>query len=186
MLRRCERGPRLFGELQTEHIPDCRVCRRRLATCAVAVTACDSEARARSSIHRLPIAANSTVTGSPAGRSSRARSRSSGREIWSVPTRTISSPGWMPSRSAGLVDSTFVTRSGPSEVVAGCVDEAVPLVLQPLDVQQVAATLSASSIGIAKPMPWAPARTATLTPIISPSMFSSGPPELPGLMLASV
>ena len=32
----------------------------------------------------------------------------------------------------------------------------------------------------------APARTATLTPIISPSMFSSGPPELPGLMGASV
>ncbi len=31
-----------------------------------------------------------------------------------------------------------------------------------------------------------PARTATLTPIISPSMFSSGPPELPGLIGASV
>ena len=30
------------------------------------------------------------------------------------------------------------------------------------------------------------ARTATLMPIMSPSMFSSGPPELPGLMLASV
>ena len=35
-------------------------------------------------------------------------------------------------------------------------------------------------------MPWAPARMATLTPISSPLMFSSGPPELPGLMLASV
>ena len=31
-----------------------------------------------------------------------------------------------------------------------------------------------------------PARTATLTPIISPSMFNNGPPELPGLMGASV
>ena len=43
------------------------------------------------------------------------------------------------------------------------------------------AMVSALSIGIAKPMPWAPARTATLMPIISPSMFSSGPPELPGI-----
>ena len=41
-------------------------------------------------------------------------------------------------------------------------------------------------MGIAKPMPWAPARTATLMPITSPSMLRSGPPELPGLMLASV
>ena len=49
-----------------------------------------------------------------------------------------------------------------------------------------AATPMAMSTGIAKPMPWAPARTATLMPIISPSMFNSGPPELPGLMLASV
>ena len=31
-----------------------------------------------------------------------------------------------------------------------------------------------------------PARTATLTPIISPSMFTNGPPELPGLMGAEV
>ena len=49
-----------------------------------------------------------------------------------------------------------------------------------------AADLMAASTGMAKPMPWAPARMATLTPISSPLMFMSGPPELPGLMLASV
>ena len=49
-----------------------------------------------------------------------------------------------------------------------------------------AADLIMASTGMAKPMPWAPARMATLTPTSSPLMFSSGPPELPGLMLASV
>ena len=47
-------------------------------------------------------------------------------------------------------------------------------------------TCLTSSTGMAKPMPWAPARMATLTPTSSPSMLSSGPPELPGLIAASV
>ncbi len=41
-------------------------------------------------------------------------------------------------------------------------------------------------IGIAKPIPWAAALIAVLMPTISPRMLNSGPPELPGLMLASV
>ncbi len=49
-----------------------------------------------------------------------------------------------------------------------------------------AATRSMLSTGIANPIPWAPARMATFTPISSPLTLSSGPPELPGLMLASV
>jgi hypothetical protein len=40
--------------------------------------------------------------------------------------------------------------------------------------------------GIAKPMPEPPATIAVLIPITSPCMFTSGPPELPGLMAASV
>ena len=48
------------------------------------------------------------------------------------------------------------------------------------------ATRFTSSIGSANPIPCAPARTATLMPISSPSMLTSGPPELPGLMQASV
>ncbi len=49
-----------------------------------------------------------------------------------------------------------------------------------------AATRIIVSTGMAKPIPWAPARMATLTPTSSPLTLSSGPPELPGLMAASV
>ena len=44
-------------------------------------------------------------------------------------------------------------------------------------------------MGMAKPMPIDPPlceKIAVLMPITSPLRFSSGPPELPGLMLASV
>ena len=45
----------------------------------------------------------------------------------------------------------------------------------------------ARSIGIANPMPWAPPpMMAVATPIMSPSRLTSGPPELPGLIEASV
>ena len=40
--------------------------------------------------------------------------------------------------------------------------------------------------GIAKPIPEPPATIAVLIPTTSPCMFTSGPPELPGLMAASV
>src|SRR5882724_1932084 len=40
--------------------------------------------------------------------------------------------------------------------------------------------------GIAKPMPEPPATIAVLMPMTSPCMLTSGPPELPGLMAASV
>ena len=40
--------------------------------------------------------------------------------------------------------------------------------------------------GIAKPMPWPLATMAVLIPMTSPRRFTSGPPELPGLIDASV
>src|SRR6478735_6602228 len=40
--------------------------------------------------------------------------------------------------------------------------------------------------GMAKQMPWAPLMMAVLTPITSPWLLMSGPPELPGLRAASV
>ena len=40
--------------------------------------------------------------------------------------------------------------------------------------------------GIANPMPEPPATIAVLMPITSPCMFTRGPPELPGLIAASV
>jgi len=39
---------------------------------------------------------------------------------------------------------------------------------------------------MAKPMPEPPATIAVLMPMTSPCMLTSGPPELPGLMAASV
>ena len=41
-------------------------------------------------------------------------------------------------------------------------------------------------MGMAKPMPWALPATAVLTPITAPDESTSAPPELPGLMAASV
>ena len=44
-------------------------------------------------------------------------------------------------------------------------------------------------LGIAKPIPWKPpvrVAMAVLMPITSPSRLTSGPPELPGLIEASV
>ena len=46
--------------------------------------------------------------------------------------------------------------------------------------------VSTSLMGMAKPMPCACERIATLMPISSPLRFTSGPPLLPGLMEASV
>ena len=44
----------------------------------------------------------------------------------------------------------------------------------------------ATLIAIAKPIPCASLSTAVLTPITCPALLMSGPPELPGLMAASV
>jgi hypothetical protein len=47
----------------------------------------------------------------------------------------------------------------------------------------------ARSVGMAKPMPWnPPSRLAMVVamPMTSPRVFTTGPPELPGLMAASV
>jgi hypothetical protein len=41
-------------------------------------------------------------------------------------------------------------------------------------------------IGMAKPIPFPEATMAVLIPITSPAMLTSGPPEFPGLMEASV
>ena len=44
----------------------------------------------------------------------------------------------------------------------------------------------ARSAGIAKPIPCAPPMIAVATPIMSPWMLTTGPPELPGLIGASI
>lgn len=97
------------------------------------------------------------------------------------------SPGTSPTSAAGLFFSTEATLTPAcGGVASGAGTTPCHALEPPTEAKSVAATFRALSIGIAKPMPWAPARTATFTPITSPSMFNNGPPELPGLMLASV
>ena len=63
--------------------------------------------------------------------------------------------------------------------IMGCL--ALPLVIKSL------AIFLALFIGIAKPNPApGPERTRVLIPITSPTEFNNGPPELPGLIAASV
>ena len=57
-------------------------------------------------------------------------------------------------------------------------------ILRPCESSRMA--FSAVSMGMAKPMPAALARMAVLMPITSPNSLRRGPPELPGLMAASV
>ena len=63
--------------------------------------------------------------------------------------------------------------------IMGCL--ALPLLIKSL------AIFLARFIGIAKPNPApGPERTIVLIPITSPDEFNNGPPELPGLIAASV
>lgn len=108
-----------------------------------------------------------------------ARSTSSWRATLTSPTRVIRSPARTPAASAGLrwctASTTLPLTTSPCHVCSSL----------STDISRET-TSSTRSIGMANPMPCAPARTATLMPITSPLMLSSGPPLLPGLMLASV
>src|SRR5206468_936004 len=102
---------------------------------------------------------------------------------------TIRSPAARPAAAAGLSGETAATsaRGLPSSdsvvltprraVGAGAFPPARPSAMD-----------RAWSMGMAKPMFWAPlsVATAVLMPITWPDRLTSGPPELPGLMAASV
>ena len=60
-----------------------------------------------------------------------------------------------------------------------------PRTTRPLAINWLMTTF-ASLIGIENPMPWPAATIAVLMPMTRPSRLSSGPPELPGLIEASV
>jgi len=117
---------------------------------------------------------------------------------------TTRSPRFSPAISAGLSGSTFCTRA-PSR--SGSCSRASGSRLFSLATRAVRgtscrprygwitlppsaswpATRRARLIGIAKPSPApGPERTRVLIPITSPPALISGPPELPGLMAASV
>ncbi len=121
---------------------------------------------------------------------------SSGTSLIGAPlSSTITSPGRTPAASAGPPFMTSAT-STPSRSFTPKVPESssvtswIAIPSQPRTTRPPAMSWRITSfawlIGIEKPMPCPAATIAVLIPITLPSRFRSGPPELPGLMDASV
>src|SRR5439155_616576 len=73
-----------------------------------------------------------------------------------------------------------------SSVVSGSIATPIqPRVTLPRSISWLVTRLTMLA-GIANPMPWPVATIAVLIPMTSPRRFTSGPPELPGLIDASV
>jgi len=101
----------------------------------------------------------------------------------------------MPTLAAGEPGNTAVTRTPPASLRprAMAVRPSTSCKSSPSQsgatrpaLMRSCMTRRALLMGMAKPMPSARASTAVLMPMSTPSMFSSGPPLLPGLMAASV
>ena len=108
---------------------------------------------------------------------------------------TITSPGRRPATSAGPPFITSATRTpsrsrtpkleASSSVTSWMATPSQPRTTRPLAISWLMTTF-ASLIGIEKPMPCPAATMAVLMPMTLPSRFRRGPPELPGLIDASV
>ena len=111
---------------------------------------------------------------------------------------TITSLGSMPAAAAGLPGETLATSApfgscSPRLAATSSVTFCTCTPSQPRRVSpnclSWSRTCTAVLAGTAKPMPIEPPvgeMIAVFTPITSPSMLNSGPPELPRLMAASV
>jgi hypothetical protein len=122
-----------------------------------------------------------------------AASQPSGVRISRSPTRSRTSPARSPASAAGDPGVTAVMRTSrlwPQRFGSAASTST------PTHARRTRPSASSSettqrtrSIGIAKPSPSLPPLRVTIdefTPITSPCAFTSGPPELPGLMDASV
>ena len=107
----------------------------------------------------------------------------------------MTSPRLMPAFCAGLSSNTSATRapvlpSNPKLLARSGFMRWTPTPSQPLTtlpfVRRSSITRRVMLLGMANPMPWPAVTMAVLMPTTSPSVLSSGPPELPGLMEASV
>ena len=100
-----------------------------------------------------------------------------------IPPRSAGSPG-MTSRTSTPRASRSLSRSTSSSVIS-----AMDTPSQPHSTRPFAASCGTSCLtrfdGIAKPIEMVRA-AMLLTPTTSPAMFTSGPPEFPGLIAASV
>jgi len=133
-----------------------------------------------------------TSTRAPTPASSSPTSQSRGEVIGRPSTETRRSPTRMPACSAGdpgATRRTSVTENREASVSTVC--GSMPTHgrrIRP-KAESSRAIRIARSMGIAKPMPSDPPdfeRIELLTPITRPSALTSGPPELPGLIAASV
>ena len=131
-----------------------------------------------------------SLSGRPGPRVDRTVSKASCESIAAPSTDTIWSPAFTPAREAGELGSTLRTRNPRGRFSS---PDTRVLPRTPIQTGRTSPNRTRSStmrrarsIGIAKPIPWAPPMIAVATPIMSPSTLTRGPPELPGLMEASV
>ena len=138
----------------------------------------------------LPPRATVSVSGSPGRRASTFLRTCAASARGSPSIATHTSPARAPAKNAGepgntsTINAPVLVKPGASATstirtpTCACVT-CCPLARSPT-------TLRTSLTGIAKPMPSASARTAAVMATTSPNSFTSGPPELPGLMAQSV
>ena len=141
-----------------------------------------------------------TVTGTslPTGVLATIFERSRG-SFTSLPSNlTITSPDLMPAGFAGPLSATPATsaprafdRPRLSAIVSSTVWMFTPSQPRRVSPNFCNCSITGTTVeaGVAKPMPTEPPegdRIAVFTPMTSPSMLNSGPPELPLLMAASV
>ena len=143
----------------------------------------------------------STVSGAVPARPlvAKRKPNASGSSIVTPSTARITSPVFRPASAAGPFSITEATSApvGRSSFSPSTRSDETVCSLAPnhgrftalLPLLADAMTILTMLTGMAKPMPWLPPdceKIAVLTPISRPSMSTSAPPELPGLMAASV
>ena len=119
--------------------------------------------------------------------------------VTSLPSNfKMMSPSWMPALAAGPSGVTLATSAPVFSWTpkASAISSVIDWIFTPSQPRRVSpnwrswsTTATAVSEGTAKPMPIEPPvgeMMAVFTPMTSPSMLNSGPPELPLLMAASV
>ena len=142
-----------------------------------------------------PVRCSTIGADSPTRRSSISPSQSNMLRKARPRLRRIWSPGRIPARAAGEPGTTLRTTTPDRSTSRGVLPTGCAMRM-PIHGWRTAPCFSRSSatriarlIGIAKPIPMLPPvgeKIDVLTPITCPSALTSGPPELPGLIDASV
>lgn len=114
--------------------------------------------------------------------------------IFMPSTARIISPDFRPAFSAGEPETTLETYAPKveSRLFSRAIEASILVYSTPIYARlaepvsrRVRSIPFTQEIGIAKPIPF-PSETAVLIPITSPAAFTSGPPEFPEFIAASV